>query len=163
MLIAALLISGCVLDKPEVTIDCENLTASLKVMNGRATIDNSTGGGRSELVQGEIKDGFGNILVARSYGPQPVGESTYGVANFGPYTMAEPKANPITVTLFTPAGGSLTSDQVFLTYTTTCPGLPVAAAKAPTPVPAVGIPALIFGALSVFGAAGFLSRRRRSA
>ena len=33
----------------------------------------------------------------------------------------------------------------------------------PTPVPVVGIPALIIGALSIFGAAGFLSRRRRSA
>lgn len=31
------------------------------------------------------------------------------------------------------------------------------------PVPAVGIPALIFGALGIFGASGFLSRRRRSA
>ena len=48
-------------------------------------------------------------------------------------------------------------------YTFTSNGaLSQAVATAPTPVPVVGIPALIFGALGVFGAAGFISRRRKS-
>ncbi|MBF5004368.1 hypothetical protein [Diaphorobacter caeni] len=148
-----MLVSGCNLTNPQITIDCDALEATFTADQGVPTLDN-TGKG-AEIVQGIVKDGLGNVLGSQSFGPNGLGV-VGSKLQYGPYALNQPKANPITVTLLTPAGGKVANDVVFHTYTMSCPGLPAAEMA---PVPTVGASALVLGTFCILGLAGF---RRRS-
>lgn len=130
LLTAAMLIfvlAGCLLVNPVFTITCT--TFHIGADSGQFTVDN-TGTG-NQLVHITGVDGYGNLILFAIEGSSlgfimsPIDET---------YTFSSaPLANPITVTISSPAGHDLPQDTVWYTASGACAGLPYADADGPTP------------------------------
>lgn len=118
----SLLASACLLTNPVFTITCT--TFNLKADYGEMTVDNT--GIDKEALYIRAYDGYGNQIL-NDDNTDNVGASWSNIDEDFIFTTA-PKANPIRVDFFSPAGGDLPSDTVWYTAIGNCNGLPYASA-----------------------------------
>ncbi len=143
------LLSGCQLDNPVVTMSCTQ--ATLAADRAVATVDNT--GHDEQLIFFDITDGLGQRLH-RSELTQSVGVEVEVEPHSFEF-LARPQANPLTLTISSPAGGDLASDTVWYRFTGTCDEPPPPAA---TPIPTLSSWSL----LALSGLIPLIAVRRRT-
>ncbi len=110
-------------------VTCTAITTS---GGGGVTFDRNTNGDGTETIRLQAFDGLGNVLYDEDE-IRPVGTTAVGLGPTFSF-VGSPAANPITARFFSPGGNGL-PDQVIISATFNCPGLPS------VNVPGPGVPA----------------------
>ncbi|MBN2471311.1 MAG: hypothetical protein JXN59_11345 [Anaerolineae bacterium] len=113
---AVLLLAGCMPEYDWYAIDCSGFR--LNITSGEAVHDNTDEG--RQIVSVQAFDGMGNLIYEnREIFNTPVGSPIPpGILAFNWH--AAPQGNPIRVSFFVPAGGTVISDYPLETFTGVC-------------------------------------------
>jgi hypothetical protein len=132
-------------------IDCTTLTFPA---GSTFTYDRDNTGAGTEAMRVDILDGYGTV-IATGTDVRPIGFTTpFGSTIYATTTPAA--ANPLTYRITSLAGNGF-AEQVVLSFSGTCPGLPTVA---PVAVPTLGEWGVL-GLTALIGAAAVTRRRRQ--